>query len=601
MAKTQQFAEYRVQDELVKNTTQSKVSWKKMLSVSGLMAAKFPVALDIQMLDMIIAFLLKDSTLRTRKSISNIDKLMGIIDPDVYEGNPELESRIHIIQNITTCLLEERFEEPSFIQVYCRDHAEDEYSKELIDKMNTLTIKYAESKYMIKKVDSILEFSYVITARSIMQQILDSIDPTDFASYEKVANDLNTIAQTIVNINRKCRSLDADQTFSLDTDRFESVIADAVAKLKDRNRIFITGSTYLNALLSPGYMSKRLYTYLAFPGKGKSTILLKSALDMRKYNPNFKPKDPEKRPAILFLTLENDIPETIERMFNMTVSAEDIRNYTPNQVIKYMRDRGGLKLTGDCSIDIIIKEYKNREINTDDIYSIINDLADEGIEVCALILDYMKRIRPTEYAENEKGELKNISNELKEIAKFFDIPVITAQQLNREGAAVVDAALQLNKEDVTRLVGSQNIAGAWEIQENSDWTCIINPQRKKDTGELFMVFKLLKRRYRSSETTEKMRQLDYFNQPFEEGNEIKLKDDIDLDEPLGLLSLSTEFGPENQPNKRGNTNAIKREVVKRYPTQQFNDDSEVRDTFFDIGKHDHTKKDKDKERETAEV
>ena len=97
---------------------------------------------------------------------------------------------------------------------------------------------------------------------------------------------------------------------------------------------------------------------------------------------------------------------------------------------------------------------------------------------------------------------------MKEIAKFFDIPVITAQQLNREGAAVVDAALQLNKEDVTRLVGSQNIAGAWEIQENSDWTCIINPQRKKDTGELFMVFKLLKRRYRSSETTEKMRQLD---------------------------------------------------------------------------------------------
>ena len=76
---------------------------------------------------------------------------------------------------------------------------------------------------------------------------------------------------------------------------------------------------------------------------------------------------------------------------------------------------------------------------------------------------------------------------------------------------------------------------------------------------------------------------------------------IDLDEPLGLLSLSTEFGPENQPNKRGTANAIKREVVKRYPTQQFNDDSEVRDTFFDIGKHDHTKKDKDKERETEKV
>jgi hypothetical protein len=75
----------------------------------------------------------------------------------------------------------------------------------------------------------------------------------------------------------------------------------------------------------------------------------------------------------------------------------------------------------------------------------------------------MKRIRPAERAPDEKGELKNISNELKEVAKFFDISVITAQQLNRAGASVVDAALQAKKEDVTRLVGRDAIAGAWEI------------------------------------------------------------------------------------------------------------------------------------------
>ena len=76
----------------------------------------------------------------------------------------------------------------------------------------------------------------------------------------------------------------------------------------------------------------------------------------------------------------------------------------------------------------------------------------------------MKRIRPAERASDEKTELKNISNELKEVAKFFDIPVITAQQLNRSGASVVDAALQAKKEDVTRLVGRDAIAGAWEIK-----------------------------------------------------------------------------------------------------------------------------------------
>lgn len=41
---------------------------------------------------------------------------------------------------------------------------------------------------------------------------------------------------------------------------------------------------------------------------------------------------------------------------------------------------------------------------------------------------------------------------------------ISAQQLNRTGASVVDAALQAKKEDVTRLVGRDAIAGAWEIK-----------------------------------------------------------------------------------------------------------------------------------------
>ena len=41
---------------------------------------------------------------------------------------------------------------------------------------------------------------------------------------------------------------------------------------------------------------------------------------------------------------------------------------------------------------------------------------------------------------DEKTELKNIINELKKLAEFFDIAVISAQQLNRVGTSVVDAA-----------------------------------------------------------------------------------------------------------------------------------------------------------------
>ena len=94
---------------------------------------------------------------------------------------------------------------------------------------------------------------------------------------------------------------------------------------------------------------------------------------------------------------------------------------------------------------------------------------------------------------------------------------------------------------------------------------IINPEVKSDTNDLYLTFKLLKRRYRSSEEDEKLRRLEYFNHPFEPDNGIKLIDDLELDKPLSLESLSTKF--EALDDKRGKTNAIERES-KETPTDQ---------------------------------
>lgn len=93
--------------------------------------------------------------------------------------------------------------------------------------------------------------------------------------------------------------------------------------------------------------------------------------------------------------------------------------------------------------------------------------------------------------------------------------------------------------------------------ENSDVVCIINPEVKSDTGELFLTFKLLKRRYRSAEEDEKLRRLEYFNHPFEAGNEIKLIDDIDFAESISTTSIASRFEPAEP--KRGKINVVDRE------------------------------------------
>lgn len=437
----------------------------EIMNIDKIKLSKLKIKFDVLMLNSILGFIYKDSVLRTRKTLVNIYKLFSALDMSIYEKDVELMDRVWLIKTTLEARIKEGFENDEMIKQYCQDKIEcDDHIQHIIDNIDTYSkkISHEESKFLIKAIKDRLEFGYTITIKEIIQQLIDQIDDGDFKTYKSISDDLYSVASSIVNIKRNTSSLNSDEMFSLREEQFVTAVTDAVTRLKDRNKILLTGIQRLNTILAPGYLSKRLYVYLAFPGGGKSQILLKSALDMRKYN-KVKPKDPNKTPTILFITMENNIDETIERIFNLTVSSDDIRNYTPKQVIKKLKEDGELCLSDDNNINLVIKYFDNRSISTDDLYGIIQDLEDDGNEVISLFLDYVKRIRPAEKADGEKMELKNITNELKTISKHFDISVVTAQQLNRTAASVIDAAVQAKKEDVTRLIGRDGIAGAWEI------------------------------------------------------------------------------------------------------------------------------------------
>ena len=553
--------------------------------LSELRASKLPIRIDITTLDMTIQFLYKEGALRTRKALTNIDKLFKSLDLTIYtEKDVELTNRIWIIERTLDGLLREGLVQEEFVKNYCKLDSEcDDYKASILDQLTSAKrqINYDESKYLLKQIDERLAFGYTVTLKHIVQELFSLLDESDPRSYRQLQDDLYQIANSITNIKRRTNSLGADQTFSLQEDVFETVLFDSMKKLNNRNRIFITGIRHLNTFLAPGYMSGRLYTYLAFPGGGKSQILLKTAWDIKKYNGGIECKNPDHRPAVLMITMENSIEETVERIFNMVSSDDDIRNYSPKQVKKMLK-RDGLTITDKDNIDIIIKYYPNRSIDTNDLYGIIQDLDDEGVEVVALILDYLKRIKPAEKGQNEKEELKNITNELKDLATYWDIPVISAQQLNRTASAIVDAAIQAKKSDVTKLVGRDGVAGAWEIIENSDVVIIINREKKLGSDEVYMTFKLLKRRYRSSDNDDKLRELEYFNHPYAKGSTIRLVDDVELEESISLTSLSSEFvALEN--TKRGKKNAMEREQIRE---DSDDDDTLEISTFepFDMNK-----------------
>ena len=128
-------------------------------------------------------------------------------------------------------------------------------------------------------------------------------------------------------------------------------------------------------------------------------------------------------------------------------------------------------------------------------------------------------------------------------------------QLNREGARTIDAAMQSNKDDLARFLGRSNIGSAWEVQENSDFVCIINVEKKRATGQYYLTFKRVKIRYKD------ISDLGYFNHPFAGNNKMRLIDDIYLDECLSEDSLAAEFDGVELLNTKGKRNATEREEI----------------------------------------
>ena len=134
-----------------------------------------------------------------------------------------------------------------------------------------------------------------------------------------------------------------------------------------------------------------------------------------------------------------------------------------------------------------------------------------------------------------------VTKELKSIAQFYEIPVITAMQLNREGNNIIDAAMRDNKQDVARFVGSSSIGNAWDIIEDSDWVALINLELQKSTQRLFLTIKRLKIRGKQVPFT-----VDYFNHPFANAKNIRLESDVDKPEPISIISLANDLESINE-------------------------------------------------------
>lgn len=534
---------------------------------------KIKVKFDVPLLNSLIKYIRCEYV--SQSSLSQLRKFMRFIDIDSYEYEEAIYPRLKTLDILTKAIIDDGIRDESLL----RSYLEDQYPTgiQIIEQIgfDRNQLSSTECDYIANAIRVRVQTIAINLKKAELLETLDKLDANSFKpAYAEL---VEQVRRQMTELIGELQQNDSDQglmkEFAFSMADAAALIDKIVKKAKRPASILQTGIRQLNSILSPGFQSGRMYCFLGGSGKFKSGTLLNIAEQIRRFNPQIPAYENGLRKCILFITLENSIEETVERIYDMYCETNgNMRDDDTQQVIDALRKNGGYEFTATSGIDIFMKYAGNLEINTGEIHVYIKELREKGYQPVCIILDYIKRIDSVHNSNgDERVRMSFVAKELKSIAQYYEIPMITAMQLNREGNSIIDAAMRESKQDVARFVGSSSIGNAWDIIEDSDWVCLINPEIQISTGMKFLTFKRLKIRGKSETTENGATPIDYFNHPFEIDRGIKLQTDVDKDHGVSLMSLATDLETieekENDykelPKKRPNLEDIKKQSSGR--------------------------------------
>ncbi len=498
----------------------------KMISIQKENNDGVPIVLDIRTLDTMCKYVLSDSTYIRKHHLMNLKKFIEIIDPNTYNNDVEKVDRFNFIKKALEARLDRRILNSSIVIDYIITSLGMDIS--FMD-LNDFQLSIDELEWINETITESLNYAFIYRDIDTFQDICTRFKGTDYRYRGPIVKEFEALVDNTKSNFRlsKVESL-TDMTFSLQPGKFEETVETTYNTVTNPSRRLITGMQGFNGLINGGFESGRVYMFFGMTGGGKSMTLLDLVYQMKKYNRHYKPKDPTKTPAIVILTMENTVIETITRLFEIATCAGPMENYTLEQVLYKLRNEGELYLNDDSPIDIIIKYKANKSVDTGYLYNLVDDLEDQGYETICLVQDHVKRIRSIYKQSDIRIELGEVVNEFKVFAGERDIPVITDSHLNRDAAKVVEASI--NRQDSTKLLGKSSVGESMLMLDNLDMGIILNKDYDTD-GSMYMAFSTIKTRV----NTERL----YMLQPFVQGSGIRLVEDLDSPIPLFKEQLHT--------------------------------------------------------------
>lgn len=451
------------------------------------------IQIDNILLNLFLCYVLSQNSTIHKSGLTSLNRLLKAINESYFATNQIMAAKYQIL-----CILVENringIRDRNILLSIANRYVD--IAPVTADPMATREISTDEVNLVESTVAEFLNNMYLNQNIAVFKDLITGYEQADFRQKTSYLPQIRDAASKMLTQFRKndASKDTADTLFRLSD--MPNRVADIHQYVTSPTFKLITGCQALNGMLGGGAEPGNVYAFFGLPGEGKTTTLENMLVQLWKYNKGYVCKDRTKKPCIVLLTMENFVRQTVCAIYNILTHGKQLRDCATAQeaIDEFKAHSFEYNPEDENAIEIVIKFKPINSVDTDYMYKIVENLEDEGFECIAFLQDYVKRIRPVFMTNDPYQDLGNIINEFKTFATLKNIPVITASQLNRDAAKIIDEGRNANKADLIKKLGRSNIGESARIDENLDGTFIITPEVSSD-GLKFLGVKLTKHRY----------------------------------------------------------------------------------------------------------
>lgn len=463
---------------------------------------------------------LSADTVLSKKLLGNIEYLFEIVDINFYKKDANVFSLILAIQiankrrqTIPNYNADDMISE---IDVMIPE-TYDKQKKDIIFPIikSSKVINPTELQFVNKTIENRLKYSGVILTKDKMMNALTEITSGNPNNLEEAISKYRNTIDSIEEEFRKTDSVINNDIINSVDDDFIDILMETYDEVKNPKYSLKTGLKYFNRFLSEegGFKNGCYYIFYAQINSFKSALLQYCEKWIRKYNWEIFQKNFNETgniPTIAYWSFENTKKENMQREFYME-TGEQLKDMTSKEETRIKWEKA-YNSTGSM-INVAYIYAETNTVKVSDMRRTVRSLNESGYKVICVIADYLELIR----AEDEDIRLENrlklgyISNQLHVLAVTEDIPVITAQQMNRAAEAAISDLRQKGQSNIIDQIGSmQYIGESYAIEKPADFSAYIGTERSIYDNQLYLTMKRGKCRYRRTD-------LSYFVQELQNG------------------------------------------------------------------------------------